>query len=97
MGSSWLNWSWQRASVGTNSRKSLSRREQDCLREVIREAREEAGLSRRELSLKLKMPAHAIAKVERGLRLLDVVELIDIAEAVGRDPAELLADVLARR
>ena len=97
MESSWLNYEWQRAGVGTYSRKSLGRREQDCLREILREARESSGMSRRELSSKVGLTSHAIAKIERGVRLVDVVELIDIAEALNLDPADFVSEVMRRR
>jgi ribosome-binding protein aMBF1 (putative translation factor) len=77
-------------SLGKNSRKSLQRKEQDKLRAVIAEARVAAGMSQRELSRRLDMPLTYVARVERGERMLDVVEFIDLVVALGQNPTEVL-------
>lgn len=73
----------------------MHRLEQDALRSVIREAREAQGLSQRALSLKLGMAPTYLARVERGERVLDVVEFIDLARVLGVEPTTLFADLLA--
>jgi len=79
--------------LGKNSRKSLQRSEQDRLRQVIADTRVAAGLSQRELSRRLDMPFTYIARIERGERMLDVIEFIDVAKALGANPVEVLAQI----
>lgn len=62
---------------------------------VLKEAREAAGLSQRDLSLKLKRSRSFIHRVELGERVLDYLEAIDVAEALGLDPFDLLDRVLS--
>lgn len=61
---------------------------------VLKEAREAARLSQRELSLRLKRGRSFIHRVELGERVLDFPETIDVAEALGLDPFDLLDRVL---
>lgn len=61
---------------------------------VLRNAREGAKLSQRELSAKLKRSRTFIHRVELGERVLDFLETVDVAEAVGLDPFDLLDRVL---
>jgi len=58
------------------------------------EARKSAGLSQQELARRLKRSQSFIAKLEVGERRVDVVEFIDIARALGKEPTELLSRVL---
>ena len=53
-------------------------------------ARERAGLKQSEVAARLALPASYLSKVENGTRRLDVIELIQIAEAMDSDPAELI-------
>lgn len=58
------------------------------------EARKGAGLSQQELARRLKRSQSFIAKLEVGERRVDVVEFIEIARALGKEPTELLSRVL---
>ena len=60
---------------------------------VLADARERHGYKQAELAEKLGLPASYLSKIENGTRRLDVIELIRIAEAMGADAAELIADV----
>jgi transcriptional regulator with XRE-family HTH domain len=53
-------------------------------------ARKLAGLSQRQLSVKLKEPINYIHRIENGERDVGVSEFVVIARAIGVDPAELL-------
>ena len=57
---------------------------------IIVQARKEAGLTQSELAARLGKPQSYISKAERGERRVDVVEFVDIAEAIGIQPAELI-------
>ena len=51
------------------------------LRTLLREIREEAGLSQRALAGKLGKPQSFVSKLEIGERQIDVIEAIDICKA----------------
>lgn len=55
-------------------------------------ARNAAGITQVELAERLGKPQSFVSKVERGERRLDVIEFCQVAEALGRDPASLLAE-----
>ena len=57
---------------------------------IIVQARKEAGLTQSQLAARLGKPQSYISKAERGERRVDVVEFVDIAEAIGIQPAELI-------
>jgi len=63
------------------------------LGEVLARAREAAGVKQADLAARLGMPASYLSKIENGTRRLDVVELIQIAEAMGVDPGEIVRNV----
>lgn len=64
--------------------------------DVLVAAREEAELSKRELSTMLKRPPNFVYYVESGERTLSVCEFIEYARAVGADPVKLLALITDR-
>ncbi|MBA4801830.1 MAG: helix-turn-helix transcriptional regulator [Euryhalocaulis sp.] len=55
--------------------------------------RKEAGLTQRELADRLGKPQSYVAKYELGERRLDVVDFLDIAEALSFDWVKLLSTV----
>ncbi len=57
---------------------------------MIREARLNAGLTQAKLAEKLGKPQSYIAKYETGERRLDVIELLDIIDAIGGDAAKFI-------
>lgn len=59
-------------------------------RDLITEARKKAGLTQVEVAARLKQNQSYVSKYESGVRRLDVVEYIQVAKAVGFDPAELV-------
>jgi len=61
---------------------------------AIKEAREAAGLSQRALADKLERSGSFIWKLETHEHRVDVLEFVEIAEAVGIDPTELLKRIL---
>lgn len=56
---------------------------------AIKAAREKAGFTQRELSLKISKSRTLIQKMEKGTRYIRVVELTAIAEATNTDPVKL--------
>jgi transcriptional regulator with XRE-family HTH domain len=60
------------------------------LGEILVDLRTRAGLTQTELAKRLKRPQSFVSKYERGERGLDVVEIRDVAVALGIDPIRLL-------
>ncbi len=60
---------------------------------LLRRAREDAGLTQRDLAARLRCHHSWVAKVEIGERRLDVIEFVRVAHALGEDPAEIFARV----
>lgn len=82
------------AQLGGNTKGSLHSPEFDVLMETIRKAREAAGLSQREVARRLGYDPTVYGKTERGDRVLDVVEFVGVARAIGTDPMKLFGDFL---
>jgi transcriptional regulator with XRE-family HTH domain len=60
---------------------------------VLVRARDRAGLKQSDVASRLELPPSYLSKVESGTRRLDVIELIQIAEVMGVDPAEVIREV----
>jgi transcriptional regulator with XRE-family HTH domain len=76
--------------------KSAQRLENDILVAMLRRARERAHLSQEQLALMLRKPQSFVSKYESGHRRLDVIEFLDVAEAIGFQPGAFLEEVRAR-
>lgn len=59
-------------------------------RKALVKARKEAGLTQAALAAKLGRPQSFISKYENGERRLDVVEFVEVAEAIGFDATKFL-------
>jgi len=66
------------------------------LGDVLVRARERAGLKQSEVAARLELPASYLSKIENGTRRLDVIELIQIAEAMGVDAAAIVRELRNR-
>lgn len=64
-------------------------------RELLVEARKNAGLTQADLSSKLKRPQSFVSKYERGERRLDVVEFGEVAKALNVDAGKFLTKFYA--
>ncbi len=62
--------------------------------EIIKQAREDANLSQREVAKRLEFHPTVFGKIERGDRALDVIEFIAVSRAIGADPLVLLGSYL---
>ena len=71
------------------SSKSIHSPQHLALRELLVAARKAAGLTQEEVADRLKRPQSFVAKYEGGERRIDVIEFIDVARAVERDPREV--------
>ncbi|HEY8180723.1 MAG TPA: helix-turn-helix transcriptional regulator [Thermoanaerobaculia bacterium] len=66
------------------------------LGEVLVHARVKAGLKQSDVAARLGLPASYLSKIENGTRRLDVIELIQIAEAMGVDAAAIVRELRNR-
>jgi transcriptional regulator with XRE-family HTH domain len=64
--------------------------------EVIKDARAAAGLKQAELAALVEKDQSWVSLVEGSQRRLDVVEFIQIAQALGVEPATLLNRIIAK-
>ncbi len=70
--------------------KSVFTERYDHFRHLLIEARKAAGLSQAELAKRLERLQSYVSKYERGERRLDVIEFLEVAEALGIDPTDFL-------
>ncbi len=73
--------------------KSSFTKAYEKFREALIQARKNAGITQSELSAKLCRPQSFVSKYERGERRLDVIEFLEVAKALGRDPHILLRQI----
>lgn len=76
--------------------KSAFSRKQAQFRKILVQARRDAGLTQVALAKRLGRPQSFVSKFERGERRLDVPEFLDVARALGIDPARTIADLERR-
>lgn len=72
--------------------KTLYRRENELFREHLRAAREDAGLTQSDLARAIGRTQVFVSHVERGVRRLDAVELLEICRAMGVDLTAFIAE-----
>jgi transcriptional regulator with XRE-family HTH domain len=65
------------------------------LRDFLTEARKSQGLSQEALAEKLGRLQTFVSKYERGERRLDVVELLDVTDALQLDASKLIKQLMA--
>jgi transcriptional regulator with XRE-family HTH domain len=58
--------------------------------ELLIEARRDAGLSQEAVAERLGRPQSYVSKCENGTRRMDVVEFVEMAKAVGYNPAKFI-------
>ena len=75
------------------STKAKLANELRILGNVLARTRERAGMKQFDVAAKLNLPPSYLSKVENGTRRLDVIEFIQIANAMNLDPAELLQEL----
>ena len=73
--------------------RSVFTKKYDQFRQLLIQARKDAGMTQIELAAKLSRPQSFVSKFERGERRLDVIEFLDIARALGFDPVHFLRKI----
>ncbi len=69
----------------------------NTFRELLIEARRSQNLTQAELAERLDRPQSFVSKYERGERRLDVVEFIEVADALKLDPVEVVRQLQPTR
>ena len=64
------------------------------LQELLRRTRVDQGLTQQEVASRLGRPQSFVAKYEGGERRLDVIEFVQIAQALSVDPRRMFAELL---
>ena len=62
----------------------------EALRAFLVERRDKAGLSQTELAKRLRRSQSYVSYVETGQKLVDVVEMMEWADAIGFDVGEII-------
>ena len=78
---------------GAQLRKSLGSARHKALVELLIQKREAAGMTQADLAARLGEYQSFVARLESGQRRIDVVEFLELADAVGFDPAKALSAV----
>lgn len=93
----WDNLLWNVASekVRSNMPDSIYTPAYQRLCYLLTEARKEAGLTQKELAERLGQQQSFVSKYERGQRRLDIIELIEIANAIGIKASNLIRQIEA--
>jgi transcriptional regulator with XRE-family HTH domain len=67
------------------------------LLDLLRDVRRELGVTQIDLGQRLDNTQAFVSKFERGERRLDVVEFVEVCEALGVPPLDVFARYLAQR
>jgi len=70
------------------------RRKYSELRELLVEARKNSNLTQVEVAERLDKPQSYVAKYEGAERRLDVIEFLEVAEALNISPVKLLKSLI---
>ena len=71
-------------------------RDHEAVVGLLRGIRESAGLSQRELGVRIGVAQSWVGKLETGERNVSLVEFVKIVRACGGDPQRAFADVLTK-
>ncbi len=72
------------------AKKSIFTTRYQKLKKLLIEARKDAGITQVDLAAKLDRPQSFVSKYERGERRLDIVEFLEVADALRIDTAEFI-------
>lgn len=77
--------------------RTLQSPKHEALRRLLVEARLAAGLTQATVAGRLGRYQSFIATVESGQRRIDVVEFLQLSDAIGFDPAEMIRQLARTR
>ncbi len=70
--------------------RSLESPRHEALRAFLVERRQKAGLRQIDLAKRLRRPQSYVTYVETGQKIVDVIELLEWADALGFEPCDTL-------
>jgi transcriptional regulator with XRE-family HTH domain len=70
--------------------KSTFSRQYERFRQLLIQARKDAGLTQRDLAQRLQRPQSYVSKYENGERRLDLIEFLDLAAVLNIDIAAFI-------
>lgn len=70
--------------------RSLESPRHEALRAFLVERRQKSGLRQVDLAKRLRRPQSYVTYVETGQKIVDVIELLEWADAIGFDPHDAL-------
>jgi transcriptional regulator with XRE-family HTH domain len=73
--------------------RQLGSPQHEELRRLLKERRQRAGLTQRQVATKVGRPQRFISQIETGSHRVTVVELLELAAAIGFDPMAALRRV----
>jgi transcriptional regulator with XRE-family HTH domain len=73
----------------------VSRRDYKIIASALSAARRRANLTQVELAARLRKPQSFVSDYERGQRRVDMAEFVVIAQTLGAEPIDILAEILA--
>ena len=76
--------------------KSVFTTEYRIFLKLLIEERKRAGLTQTLLAQKLEQSQPYVAKYEKGVRRLDLIEFLEIADAIGCNPFDFLSKLFKR-
>jgi transcriptional regulator with XRE-family HTH domain len=68
----------------------------EALRELLIQKRKEAGITQEGLTQLLDTYRTYVTYIERGQRRVDVIEFLELADALGFDPAEAIKHIYSK-
>ena len=74
--------------------ETIQRPRHKALVKIISDKRKRAGLRQADLAKLLKKPQTSVSYIEGGQRRIDVIEFLDLADAIGFDPHQVLYKLL---
>ncbi|MBD2300735.1 helix-turn-helix transcriptional regulator [Nostoc sp. FACHB-87] len=77
--------------------KSIFTERYNRFRQLLIKARQAAMLTQSELSNKLSRPQSYVSKYERGERRLDLIEFLEVAEALQVEPETFIKTLLEEK
>lgn len=82
---------------GNRMARSTHHTHYQALLHLLRDLRERAGITQADLGKRLGNTQTFVSKLERGERRVDIVEFIEICEALGADPKRAFSRYVAAR
>lgn len=85
---------WQLCSRQEPVTKSVHTKNYARFLELLIKARKDASVTQDEVAERLSRPQSFVSKYENGERRVDVIEFLEIAQAIGFDPVGFIRKIL---